>query len=309
MKHIFALFALVFSTWVAAASLDKMVVFGDSLSDNGNLFEFMKRQLPLSPPYFDGRFTDGPIWVERLLASYYPNDSANHLLDYAFGGAGVLENTDDDDGLFTLDREIDSYLLSHQGMADEHSLFVVWIGSNNYLALPEDTDASLHDVNLGIQHGLERLADKGAKHILVVNLPDLGRIPAARDFEAVELLSHLAKTHNLMLQNTVKELQTRYPSVQWLSFDVDGMFGDVMNYPEHYGFTNVTDTCYEEMLDDQPSSASILKMVSKVQLKSAKKNACTGYLFFDPVHPSAPAHQLMAERTRLLLDEAGVAFE
>ena len=49
-------------------------------------------------------------------------------------------------------------------------------------------------------------------------------------------------------------------------------------------------------------------MVASIK-PQVKKDACNGYLFFDPVHPSAPAHQLMAERTKLLFDEEGIDFQ
>ena len=308
MKIFFTVLLLFVSTLVSATSLNKMVVFGDSLSDNGNLYEFMKHQLPLSPPYFEGRFTNGPVWIELLAKYYYPNDSKERLLDYAFGGAGVLEDDDSDDGLFTLRREMDSYFLAHQDKADENSLFVVWIGSNNYLAVPDDVEKSLYDVNLGIQHGLQRLIDKGAKHIMVANLPDLGRIPAARDFDAVEVLSHLAKHHNDILAKNVAELQSRYPDIQWIYLDIRKGLDEMMAYPQRYGFSNITGTCYEEVT--RTTSRSVLKMVSTIKPKSdGKGDACNGYLFFDPVHPSAQAHQILADRTKQLLDEAGIEFE
>ena len=181
MKIILTICAFFFSALTSAAMpLNKMVVFGDSLSDNGNLYEYMKHQLPVSPPYFQGRFSNGPVWVELVMQSYYPVNSQDHLLDYAFGGAGVKEDDDSDDGLFTLRREIDSYFLAHQDRADEQSMFVVWIGANNYLGVPDDAEKSLSDVSLGIQHGLQRLVDKGAKYITVVDVPNLGSTPAAR---------------------------------------------------------------------------------------------------------------------------------
>ena len=254
MKILTILFSLIICSMVSATPLNKMVVFGDSLSDNGNLYEYMKHQLPVSPPYFEGRFTNGPVWVEILMKYYYPTNSNAHLLDYAFGGAGVLEEDDgDDDELFTLRREIDSYFLAHQDKADENSLYVVWIGSNNYLAVPDDPDKVLSDVSLGIQHGLQRLADKGAKHIMVVNVPSLGAIPAARDFDAVEVLTYLAKEHNITLKKNVSDLQNQYPSIQWIYFDVNLVLDDMMLHPENYGFTNVTDTCYEEVMNGYSS--------------------------------------------------------
>lgn len=306
MKTIFSILALFFYTIVAYPSLNKLVVFGDSLSDNGNLYEYMKHQLPLSPPYYKGRFTNGLVWVELVANHYYPTDANAHLLDYAFGGAGVLEGDDIDDDLFTLRREMDSYFLSHQDKADEKALYIVWIGSNNYLAMPDDIEKSLTEVTTGIKHGLERLASKGAKHVLVVNLPDLGRIPAARDFDSVDVLSYLAKQHNDTLLKNLHELQQTYPDTQWLFFDVNQLFYDIMDHPGEFGFDNTTGTCYEEMA--VASSHSILKMVASVKPK-LKKDACTGYVFFDPVHPSGLAHQYMTERALQLFELAGVEFK
>lgn len=310
MNVIFAVFALFFSIVASASPLNKIVVFGDSLSDNGNLYEFMKHELPMSPPYFKGRFTNGPVWIELLAQAYYPKDSQAHLLDYAFGGAGISEEVEEDeeDVLFTLRREIDSYLLSHQDKADANSLYVVWMGANNYLAVPDDEDGTVAAVNLGIQHDLERLAQKGATHILVVNVPDLGKTPAARDFDATDKLTAISEKHNALLKQNIDTMRLNYPNVEWFYFDVSEVVHDMLNYPERFGLHNTTDTCYEEMVA-QPSDQAVLKMVSTVDNMRTEVDACTGYLFFDPVHPSAPAHRVMAERTKKMLDDAGIRFE
>ena len=162
-------------------------------------------------------------------------------------------------------------------------------------------------MNVGIQHGLQRLVDKGAKHIMVVNVPDLGRTPVARDFDAVDVLTYLSKKHNEILAKNVAEFKKRYPDVQWIYYDINVILNDMMNDPQRYGFTNVTDTCYEEAVRN-PSANSVLRLVASVKPKPTG-NACRGYLFFDPVHPSGRAHVLMAERTRQLFDEQGVEFK
>ncbi|MCX7116983.1 MAG: SGNH/GDSL hydrolase family protein [Legionellales bacterium] len=310
MKIIAILFAFLFSALVSAQPLNQFIVFGDSLSDNGNLYEYLKHQLPTSPPYFKGRFSNGPVWIELLAKSYYPTTGKDHLLDYAFGGAGVMEGDDSDDGFFTLTRELDSYFLTNDDKASPNSMYVVWIGANNYLAVPDDVEKSLKDVMLGIEHSLVRLADAGAKHILVVDLPDLGLTPAARDFDAVDVLTYLSLEHNARLEQKVNELRNRYPNVEWYFFDVNESFSDMIYSPEKYGFTNVLGTCYEEAVDGLKSHHSILKMVSTVKPKAhLSGDACQGYLFFDPVHPSGAAHQYMADKTRQLLDKHGVVFD
>ena len=304
MKLFAALSAFLFSGIVAATPINNVVVFGDSLSDNGNLYEFMKHQLPPSPPYYEGRFSNGPVWIEHLVASYFPADPSAHLLDYAFGGAGVSEEVDD--VLFTLRKEVDSYLVSHQDKASPDSLFVVWIGANNYLGMPTDLEQALIEVNTGINNSLELLVEKGAKHILVLNLPDLGRTPAATEFGSVEVFSYLTNQHNKSLSTTVTNFQQKHPEVNWLFFDLHQAFNDVLENPQQYGFTNITDTCVNSIVDEV-TKKSVLKMVASSQ-PNRGSSACNGYLFFDLVHPTALAHSILSGKARIMLDEAGVQF-
>ena len=51
---------------VHAGGITEIVVFGDSLSDTGNLYLASGKTTPPSPPYFLGWFSNGPLWVERL---------------------------------------------------------------------------------------------------------------------------------------------------------------------------------------------------------------------------------------------------
>ena len=49
---------------VLAQNIEGITIFGDSLSDNGNAFKATGGAIPASPPYFNGRFSNGPVWVE-----------------------------------------------------------------------------------------------------------------------------------------------------------------------------------------------------------------------------------------------------
>jgi phospholipase/lecithinase/hemolysin len=311
MKFLSTLFFLIFSSLAFSSSLNTIVVFGDSLSDNGNLYQYMQHKIPPSPPYFAGHFTNGHTWVEDLAASYFPKNSKAHLLDFAYGGAAVVEGGPEDDAgvLFTLKQEIDSYLLGHHGKADEHSLFVVWIGSNNYLSLSEDTDAKeietiLAQVNSGITRSLQRLADAGAKSILVLNLPDLGLTPYARAINLQQRMSYITKQHNKLLQKSINQLKGNNPTVRWLHFDIKSVLNEAIVSPQTYGFTNVTETCYESVANE-PSPTATLRMAANIK-HTSPKNHCDGYLFFDLLHPTKLAHRLMAERARSFLDAAGI---
>lgn len=305
MRLLATISAFLFSGILLASPLHDIVVFGDSLSDNGNLYEIMKHQLPPSPPYYEGRFSNGPVWIEHLIASYFPESPTTHLLNYAYGGAGVSEEEGDDEVLFTLRREINDYLLAHHGKASEDSLFVVWIGSNNYLGFPSDTDDTLREVHAGIVRGLQRLVEKGAKHILVVNLPDLGRTPAAVEFDSIDVMTYLAKTHNSMLIQSVENFRQEYPEVEWLYYDLYQTLDDVLTNPQSYGFTNITDACLSSV--EEITKNSVLKMVASVKPKM-KSDKCDSYLFFDLVHPTALAHRVLGEKAREMLDSQGIEF-
>lgn len=305
MKLISTLSAFLFSGIVAATPLHNVVIFGDSLSDNGNLYAFMKHQLPQSPPYFEGRFSNGPVWIEHLIASYFPKDPSAHLLDYAFGGAGVLEE-EGDDVIFTLRREVTTYLTAHNDKANPDSLYIVWIGANNYLGMPTEVEQTLIDVNTGIARSLERLVEKGAKHILVLNLPDLGKTPAGIEFGSAETLSYFTNQHNKIIEKTITNFKQKYPNVNWLFFDLYKAFDDVLEHSEEYGFNNTTGTCVETIVDEL-TAKSVLKMVASVKPKLTN-DLCNGYLFFDLVHPSELAHKILSEKARKMLDESGVQF-
>ena len=305
MKLLVTLGAFLLSGLINAAPLHNIVVFGDSLSDNGNLYELMKHQLPQSPPYYEGRFSNGPVWVEHVIASYFPSSPNDHLLDYAVGGSGVSED-DEDDVLFTLKKQVNTYLLSHEGKANADDLYVVWIGANNYLGLPSEVAKTLNDVNTGIVHSVEVLISKGAKHILLFNIPDLGKTPAATEFHAADIMAVFATQHNEMLYDSFNKLKQRHPHVEWLYFDLATMFNDVIENPGTYGFTNVSETCSNSIVDEV-TKKSLLKMVGSVTPK-LNNDACDGYLFFDLVHPTGYAHRLIAEKVRQMFDASGVEF-
>jgi phospholipase/lecithinase/hemolysin len=309
-KILGCLLLCVSSICAHAVVLDQIVVFGDSLSDNGNLYEYMHRQMPLSPPYYKGRFSNGPVWVELLAQKYYAHDLAAHLLDYAFGGSGVEgENDEPDDVLFTLNREVDSYLLAHQDRADADKLYVIWMGANNYLGMPEDPDLAIKDVLWGIHANMQRLISKGAKHILLMNMPNLGQLPIARDLDVVDLLTYCSNTHNALLEKNLETWRTQNPNAHLMFFDVSKDFADMIAHPSDHLMTNVTDTCYEALLDQSPSNKAVLKMVSTVRRAKSQSNACDGYMFFDPVHPSILVHQELADRVALLLAAENVVFK
>src|SRR3954470_5215942 len=77
----------------AAGPFTNMVVFGDSLSDIGNVSQatpFLTQPKTPGPYYWNGRFSNGPAYAETLAAGLgLPAlvNSASGGTNYAYGGA------------------------------------------------------------------------------------------------------------------------------------------------------------------------------------------------------------------------------
>ena len=80
--------SLLLPTTASAFPFDEIVVFGDSLSDQGNLSTLTGGLIPpgnpaIRPFYVDGRFSNGPIWVDHLQS----DDPGLSVTNFAVGGA------------------------------------------------------------------------------------------------------------------------------------------------------------------------------------------------------------------------------
>lgn len=153
-----------------------LVIFGDSLSDFGNVFGFSGGTFP--PPvapeplageelYAPGAFTNGPLWWQYLIQNlnmphpiaYYENAPAGVFpteipaegINFAVGGAATgTDNTGNAQAepfptdLPGLNNQVSAFysLLDEGEEADPNALYVIWAGSNNILGrfLPVDDD-------------------------------------------------------------------------------------------------------------------------------------------------------------------------
>jgi len=275
----------------ALAAYSSLFVFGDSLSDSGNAF-ILSGGWPPSPPYA-GRLSNGPVAVEHLADSLGVPllPSAIGGQNYAVGGALTdtrnfsfetqfpfppipqsLQNT----GIAT---QVQTFVSDPPAFNPAESLFVLWGGANDFfLALERGTDpaATLVGAISNLATSLQTLIGAGAANILVPNLPNLGLTPFAREEgpEAQQGLAVLTNQFNLALAQTLAQIRAA-TGANIIDFDVAALLEQVVANPAAFGFTNVTEACLD---------------INNLEQLIA---GCPGFLFFDQVHPSAAAHQLL----------------
>lgn len=306
MKYIILGFLLMYQTASYALAIDNIVVFGDSLSDTGNLYQYMNYQLPMSPPYYKGRFSDGPLWVELVteyLSKYNPHIQ---MENYAFGGALVLQKDDFFPGAYlSLRSQVDAYLEEHPTQDNKHTLYTILMGGNDYIGLDEDQSITEHieRVTSEISHQASRLAEHGAQFILIGNLPELGKTPFARELNSEKILSEISVEHNISIKQQAELLKNNYPKTNWIFFDVYSFFTDAFDHPEKYGIENTYTPCYS-LDDDIPQAQPIIAFASNSQLLNIKPHNCDSYLFFDIVHPTRRGHAFTASLALTSIEKA-----
>ena len=288
-------------------------VFGDSLSDNGNLAELLNVEnyaehgyyfgnFP-NPPSFHDSFTNGPVAVaglaQNLGLSLTPSLWVTGFKDPAglFGGpsfvpgtnyavAGALSATPSPVSINLL-SQVGAYSAYASGHADPNALYVVMIGGNDV------RDAALDGTGVGaVTAGVDAelaaistLSGEDAKHFLVVNVPNVGIIP-----EFAQDNPTLAASATAYSQLYDSELVAGLASLDPMlgagstlqAFDLYDFNANILANAASYGLTDTTDRCFT----DTPLSAS----TSSACGPDAENIG--SFVYWDSIHPTKTVQAL-----------------
>lgn len=273
----------------AAAAYTSFYVFGDSLSDDGNFYLATGGNAPQSPPYAQ-RFSNGPVAAEYLGNSLGLPLTPSLLggNDFAFGGA--LTGADN---LFPFMNgtgilaQIQMFQGSHpQGFSDS-SLVMLWAGPNdvfNALALNQDMTATINNAIGNLGNSIVQLYGLGARHILMPNMPDLGKTPFGLGSGDPMGMTAISVGFNLGLDSLIGGMEGLFSGLDIIDFDAFSFVNDAIADPGKYGFANVSSMC----------------------LLGA--TACAdpdSYLFWDSVHPTTAAHRFLGDAFMAAVPEPG----
>lgn len=302
-RHIVAVTAMagaVLATAPAhAGPFSDLFIFGDSLSDTGNIATvFTVNGLPFSPPppsgdyvpsapYLPfGVFSDGPVWATSFSASLGVSAAPSLLggTNYAYGGAKTgVDGSPALGGVpFSLKTQVNQFLGSY-GAAPSDALYVVAGGSNNlrdaavaFAAAGSFAEqvavVAAASSNFATDVGgiVDQLQAAGAQNIVVWNVGDLGLTPAAA------ALGPVAQGVSTLLATTMNDaLAYRLQGEAGvIEFDTFGLLQSIVAGAPGNGFLNVADACGFAGNGCDPATA----------------------LFWDGIHPTAYAHSVLANQ-------------
>lgn len=259
----------------------KIFVFGDSLSDIGNLFAATGGSYPPSPPYFNGRFSNGLLAVETLANRL--GLTVNAETDFAIGGAKTgRENIGDTDVLKFggLLDQIDRFVstVGSQG-TNPNALYFVWVGRNDFLSTPADPIAAVNQAVANIKTAVTTLANLGARNIVVVQNPNFGRTPFSLQAGLLDSLTDITLALNNGLQSALAPLERR-SNLNIILSDLFPIGEEIAQNPSGFGFSNIVDPYLQGLVPGNPS-------INPNQ-----------FFFWDQVHPTTRGHSLFAGTLR-----------
>ena len=286
-----------------APAFTRVVVFGDSLSDTGNVRArtSAKSNGAIDYPshtfnYDNGRFTNDTdtdpsshnylgVWHEQLARTFLSLPAASNSLgggvNYAFGGATTMDGTHQEieetplgDIAITVDdmgKQMDDYLAAH--VIDPNALYIVWGGSNDLRN--DDSAASVTAAAARATALVSRLANAGAQYIMVPNVVPLGDIPRYSGTPKGATANQAAAEYRGELAGSLDALQSTLASQGFTPaiYRVDEWADAVRVYSNgpRFGFTNISSSSQDNSSADPDQ-----------------------YIFWDDVHPTTAGHFRLA---------------
>lgn len=265
----------------AQTGFDKLVVFGDSLSDTGNLAS-VTTDFPF--PFFQNRISDGPVLADYLATELGFEARAsqdNGGNNFAVAGGNIMGNDLED-----LSSQVNSFL-SRDAVISSDSLYFVMMGGNDLRDIRSlslaDAQARISQVVDQLELQLNRLYDAGARTFLLANVANIGRIPETlmrRDNDpdiAVRSETYVRSYNNLLAQRLATFMQR--PGVSLNIFDLFAELERILNNAGALGFTQTEVGCFQ--VDG-----------FRFQRECLFGTRFDRFVFFDNIHPTAKTNLL-----------------
>jgi phospholipase/lecithinase/hemolysin len=280
----------------------QIVVFGDSLSDTGNLASLLiENGLPnpsgLNSSFVNGRLSNGPLWIETFAA----NQNLNPLQIKNFATIGSTTGRTNIASFLPPDvaaqvklpgmlDQIDRYGTTLNPQADPQALHVIWGGGADFYALQGKTWLEAADqVNQSVNQlitGIEQLVEWGATTIAVINLPDLGLVPGVKALGMGAMGTAYSLLFDGLLEFRLGQVEQRL-DVDVIEVDLFSATETILANPQAFGLSDITTP------------------LVTVNGLAVNPNA---YLWWNGNHPTTAGHQLIAGAVQSALEGKGSQF-
>ncbi|KAJ4266139.1 hypothetical protein NW762_004119 [Fusarium torreyae] len=267
----------------STARFSRLIVFGDSFSDNGNgSWVVSNGSWPKDPAYYGHSFSNGPKWNDIVA-----KDLGLELINLAAGGAttnnGFIAGGTGAESTIPVPAAADQ-VASFLSWDEPHpgDIFVHWIGGNDILFNTSITGGQITSL---INENVNRLYQVGAKTIILANYLQITTFPAAYNSSDYNIPS--VRAYSSALTQGLKNIAAGYsPYVQTAVVDIQSLFHDIFSDPAKYDI----DKKYVH-----PPTACLTGVYTS---EGVPRKLCSDperHVFFDSYHPVKEVHALIAK--------------
>lgn len=283
-----ALVSILATGPVAAATYDKVYIFGASESDSGNIYALTGGTTPPSPPYAQ-RYSNGPVAVEYMAQTlgipltYSQNPAAgNQSLNFAIGGSltDTRNNVAALGNGYGIQNQVNEFQTRVTSGAVSFNpattLFLIIGGGNDILRIGffgGNPVTVVPNAASSISSEVQTLVGLGAAHVAVSTINNIGTLPVAQPTRAAQY-GQLTQDLNTAYQSLASSLAGSL-SADIFALERGAILDNIIANFRSFGFTNATDTCV------------------------ANGVVCANpdqYVFWDSVHVTTAVHRLVGEQ-------------
>lgn len=305
------------SNSLALPHYSALYAFGDSLSDAGNvsLLTSLTGAEPVSPPYAQETygsttasvFSNGPTWVQTLstalgLGTLAPSLASGN--NFAYGGAETgsepQNSGEPTEAALSLPAQFQQFQTGVRTPA-AGALYTLSVGGNDLFDILSNSSLTPAQQSTDVADAVDNeiafvkdLIGDGAANLLIMNVPDLGKVPnynaGGQTAEAITL----SRAYNTDLVGQLAPLAVGGVRINML--DAYQLIDNAVADPQAYGLGNVTDPVWSGNFTSA-GSGTLVSTDPKVQ---------NTYLFFDHEHPTETGHQALATLAEQQLGTTGL---
>ena len=261
--------------------INRIVAFGDSLSDTGNLYNGSQWVFPNRNSWFLGHFSNGLVWTE-----YLAQDKGVPLYNWAVGGAAGTNQYVALTGIYDQVTSYLTYMKMAKNYNPQNSLITLEFGLNDFM----NYDREVADVKADLSSAMIRLTESGANNILLFTLPDATKAPQFKYSTQNEIDTVRAKI--VEFNEFIKEQATLYQTkgLNVVLYDAYDIFDQITSNPKQHGFENSTDACL-----NINRSSSVDYLYSHELTNDCAYHSSDKYVFWGVTHPTTATHKYIAD--------------
>ncbi len=264
----------------------RLVVFGDSNVDSGNLYRLVGAP---QRPRWRGRETNGPV-VSEYLAEELGLELCNHAVIGAFSGRENVTNflfpekiAANNTGLLD---QVEQAVRTSPPFTDADLLFV-WAGSNDLWGVPPTETARVQEridsVVGNLRSATAGLISHGARHLIVANRTPRNEMGTQDDDNGLAL--------NAAVGAMLADMQGK---ARIVAYDAYAAVADMMRRPQAYGFSEVARTCMQvEACFSEDYDAGL--------------HVANRFISWDTGHKTTRVHEIMAGQIAEMIRELASA--